>query len=126
MFGLPAGLPAIRPSSTRSMAPEFSHRGNCVRFTKPLFRLRFIHCTMAFLFSFTIFLVLPLSVNYVQKSRKKMLIEVLYYQVITINKHMFSLLHYQLHNSADIAISWTNRLSMFSNVFCFYTTAFPC
>ena len=51
VFGLPARLPTIKPSSTRSMAPEFSHnRGNYIRFTKPLFRLRFIHCTMAFLF----------------------------------------------------------------------------
>ena len=48
---LPDCQPAIRPTSTRSMAPEFSHnKGNRVRFTKLLFWLRFIHCAMAFLF----------------------------------------------------------------------------
>ena len=39
VFHLTAGLPAIRPTSTRSMAPDFSHnKGNRVRFTKMLFR----------------------------------------------------------------------------------------
>ena len=38
-FRLTAGLPAVRPTSTRSMAPDFSHnKGNRVRFTKLLFR----------------------------------------------------------------------------------------
>ena len=46
-----ASLPAVRPTSTRSMATDFSHnKGNHVQFTKLLFRLRFIHCAMAFLF----------------------------------------------------------------------------
>ena len=32
---LAAGLPAIRPTSSRSMAPDFSHnKGNRVQFTK--------------------------------------------------------------------------------------------
>ena len=36
---LPAGLPAVRPTSTRSMVPDFSHnKGNRVPFTKLLFR----------------------------------------------------------------------------------------
>ena len=60
---LPACL-CIKPTSTRSIAPDFSHnKGNCVQFTKLLFRLRFIHCALFFL-SFTVFLVLSLSVNY--------------------------------------------------------------
>ena len=53
-----------KTASTRSMAPDFSHSiGNRIRFTKPLFQLRFIHCTMDFLLflSFTIFLVLSLT-----------------------------------------------------------------
>ena len=38
---------------------------------------------MAFLLSFTVFLVLSLSAKYVQKSRKKVLIEELCFQLIT-------------------------------------------
>ena len=35
---LPASLPAIRPTSTKSMAPDVSHnKGNRLRFTKLLF-----------------------------------------------------------------------------------------
>ena len=52
---LPACLPAIRPTSTMSMTPDLSlNKGNRVRFTKLLFRLRFIHCAI------TVFLVLSL------------------------------------------------------------------
>ena len=66
LHGLAACQPAIRQASTRSMPPDFSHnKGNRVRFTKLLFRLRFMHCAMAFLLFFTVFLVLSLSVNYV-------------------------------------------------------------
>ena len=47
----PACLPAVRPTSTKSMVPDFSHnKSNCVRFTKLLLRLGFIHCAMASLF----------------------------------------------------------------------------
>ena len=32
VFSLPPGLPAVRPTSIRSMALEFSHnKGNCIR-----------------------------------------------------------------------------------------------
>ena len=41
-------LPAVRPGYARYMAPDFSHnKGNHVGFTKMLFRLRFVHCTIA-------------------------------------------------------------------------------
>ena len=47
VFRLPASLPAVRPTSARSMALEISqNKDNCVRFTKLLFRLRFFHCAM--------------------------------------------------------------------------------
>ena len=52
-------LPAIRPTSTRGMVPDFSHNeDNCIQFTKLLFQLRFYLLCMAFFFlSFTVFLV---------------------------------------------------------------------
>ena len=44
------------------MAPDFSHnKGNRVRFTKLLFRLRFIHCAMAFLSLSFLFFLYPLT-----------------------------------------------------------------
>ena len=47
-FHLPNGLPGIRPGSAKAMAPVFlQNKGNCVGFTKPLFRRMFIHCAMA-------------------------------------------------------------------------------
>ena len=49
----PAGLPAIGPGSTTARAPVFSHNeGNCVGFTKLLFRRKFIHSQICFLLSF--------------------------------------------------------------------------
>ena len=48
---LPNSLPAVRPGSTMARAPVFSHNnGNRVGFTKPLFRITFIHCAMVLLF----------------------------------------------------------------------------
>ena len=120
-----ASLPALKP--TRSMALKLSHNnGNCIQFTKRLFQLEFIHCTMAFFLSFTIFLVLSLSINYMWKSWK----EVWYWGVVLsayyihyTNSHLWTceittaiiainrcnvmactLLHRELHNDADMYI----------------------
>ena len=50
---LPVSQPAIRPGSTRCMAPEIQHnKGNPVAFTKLLFQGRFTHCAMVILLYF--------------------------------------------------------------------------
>ena len=57
--------PAVRPGSTRCRAPDFSHSiGNGVGFTKPLFRRRFVHCAIDFLFILhnpSLFFYIPLT-----------------------------------------------------------------
>ena len=71
------------------MAPDLSlNEGNRVRFMKLLFQLKFIHCAMDFLVIFHYFSCSFLSINYVQKSRK-VLIEVLSFQLITSHKQPF-------------------------------------
>ena len=44
--GLPACLPAVRPGSTMATAPDFSHNGNRIGFTKLL--LVSIHLQIAY------------------------------------------------------------------------------
>ena len=49
----PASLPAVRPGSARSTAPEIQHsKGFAFPLTKLLFRRRFIHCAMVILLYF--------------------------------------------------------------------------
>ena len=65
------GQPAVRPSCARCRAPEISHnKGNGGRFTKMLFRRRFIHCAMAIPFILLPFLVLLYSFSKVRISLK--------------------------------------------------------
>ena len=88
--------PAVRPSFTMARVPVFSHhKGNYVRFMKPLFGKMFIHCDM----------VLPFILYYLRSFVFKSLTEQVNvncclhngYKQVDVNRHL---------HSTDIIIFW--------------------